>query len=140
MNTAKFHPPSAFYIKAGGGFLLLILRLRIGSRTARDKRRWGRPGQKSDAGPEVGYGPGPGPGRLRSGRIHGRPASYSRRRLQALDFPWILSQALAAGIKKEIPNKDISAMEATPRFELGNRGFADLCLTTWLCRRIFTFS
>ncbi len=27
-------------------------------------------------------------------------------------------------------------MEATPRFELGNKGFADLCLTTWLCRRI----
>ena len=26
-------------------------------------------------------------------------------------------------------------MEAPPRFELGNRGFADLCLTTWLCRR-----
>ena len=27
-------------------------------------------------------------------------------------------------------------MEATPRFELGNKGFADLCLTTWLCRHI----
>ena len=27
-------------------------------------------------------------------------------------------------------------MEATPRFELGNKGFADLCLTTWLCHRI----
>ncbi len=26
-------------------------------------------------------------------------------------------------------------MEATPRLELGNKGFADLCLTTWLCRR-----
>ena len=25
-------------------------------------------------------------------------------------------------------------MEAAPRFELGNKGFADLCLTTWLCR------
>ena len=25
-------------------------------------------------------------------------------------------------------------VEATPRFELGNKGFADLCLTTWLCR------
>ena len=25
-------------------------------------------------------------------------------------------------------------MEATPRFELGNRSFADSCLTTWLCR------
>gem|GEM_PF-3069767 len=27
-------------------------------------------------------------------------------------------------------------MEAPPRFELGHRGFADLCLTTWLWRRI----
>ena len=27
-------------------------------------------------------------------------------------------------------------LEAAPRFELGNRGFADLCLTTWLCRRL----
>ena len=26
-------------------------------------------------------------------------------------------------------------LEATPRFELGNRSFADSCLTTWLCRR-----
>ena len=26
-------------------------------------------------------------------------------------------------------------MEATPGFEPGNEGFADLCLTTWLCRR-----
>jgi len=23
-------------------------------------------------------------------------------------------------------------LEASPRFELGNKGFADLCLTTWL--------
>ena len=27
-------------------------------------------------------------------------------------------------------------LEATPRVELGNRGFADLGLTTWLCRQI----
>ena len=29
-----------------------------------------------------------------------------------------------------------SIMEAASRFELENGGFADLCLTTWLCRRI----
>ena len=27
-------------------------------------------------------------------------------------------------------------LEATPRFELGNQGFADPCLTTWLCHQI----
>ena len=27
-------------------------------------------------------------------------------------------------------------MEVPPRFELGNRGFADLCLTTWLWYQI----
>jgi hypothetical protein len=26
--------------------------------------------------------------------------------------------------------------EAAPGFEPGSRGFADLCLTTWLCRRL----
>ena len=30
----------------------------------------------------------------------------------------------------------LSNMEVTPRFELGNEGFADPCLTTWLCHRI----
>ena len=27
-------------------------------------------------------------------------------------------------------------LEATPGFEPGNKGFADLCLTTWLCRHM----
>ena len=31
-------------------------------------------------------------------------------------------------------------MEAPPRFELGNKGFADLCLTTWLWRRILVLA
>ena len=26
-------------------------------------------------------------------------------------------------------------VEAAPRIELGNKGFADLCLTAWLCRQ-----
>ena len=29
---------------------------------------------------------------------------------------------------------NIIFLEAAPRFELGSKGFADLCLTTWLCR------
>lgn len=37
--------------------------------------------------------------------------------------------------KKTDSNRNRS-LEATPRFELGNKGFADLCLTTWLCRHI----
>ena len=36
----------------------------------------------------------------------------------------------------EIHKVSRNFLEATPRFELGNKGFADLCLTTWLCRRI----
>ena len=32
--------------------------------------------------------------------------------------------------------KDAFFLEAPPRFELGNRGFAVLCLTTWLWRHI----
>ena len=31
-------------------------------------------------------------------------------------------------------------MEATPRFELGNKSFADFCLTTWLCRHLDFYS
>ena len=30
----------------------------------------------------------------------------------------------------------LNVRKAPPRFELGNKGFADLCLTTWLWRRI----
>ena len=39
------------------------------------------------------------------------------------------------GIKKTSLRGNLN-LEAAPRFELGNRGFADLCLTTWLCRLI----
>ena len=37
--------------------------------------------------------------------------------------------------KKGLIPMESVLMEATPRLELGNKGFADLCLTTWLCRR-----
>lgn len=43
---------------------------------------------------------------------------------------------LSPGIQKEAPAVGwCFFLEATPRFELGNRSFADSCLTTWLCRR-----
>ena len=32
-----------------------------------------------------------------------------------------------------------SDVEAPPRFELGNKAFAELCLTSWLWRRIIKF-
>ena len=43
--------------------------------------------------------------------------------------------------KQKILSYDrIFVLEAPPRFELGNKGFADLCLTTWLWRRIILYS
>ena len=38
--------------------------------------------------------------------------------------------------KKTLLMKCFFALEAPPRIELGNKGFADLCLTAWLCRHI----
>ncbi len=39
--------------------------------------------------------------------------------------------------KKSAPSSDgADFLEVPPRFELGNEGFADLCLTTWLWHRI----
>ena len=40
-------------------------------------------------------------------------------------------------IEKKSAKALFFSMEATPRFELGNKGFADLCLTTWLCRHMY---
>jgi hypothetical protein len=37
--------------------------------------------------------------------------------------------------KKGWLSKAILDLEAAPGFEPGNRGFADRCLTTWLCRQ-----
>ena len=34
--------------------------------------------------------------------------------------------------KKSTSEEVLFFLEASPRFELGNKGFADLCLTTWL--------
>ena len=33
-----------------------------------------------------------------------------------------------------LPPFIVIKVEAAPRFELGNGAFAELCLTTWLCR------
>ena len=40
--------------------------------------------------------------------------------------------------KPRLPGETVtlSQLEATPRFELGNQGFADPRLTTWLCRHM----
>lgn len=37
-----------------------------------------------------------------------------------------------------LPKQFKIKMEATPRFELGNQGFAGPCLTAWLCRHTFS--
>ena len=51
---------------------------------------------------------------------------------------FILHLSISCKIKKKAAEESAAfLMEATPRFELGNKGFADLCLTTWLCRHYF---
>ena len=50
-------------------------------------------------------------------------------RLHKIETPSYLQQ------KKDTLYSVSFFLEATPRFELGNQGFADPCLTTWLCRR-----
>lgn len=39
----------------------------------------------------------------------------------------------------KLPINYLMDKKAAPRFELGSGGFADLCLTTWLCRRKLSF-
>ena len=67
---------------------------------------------------------------------HRRSDFTSRRRISR---PQGISQ-IPKGIyfveKKSIAKQCSFFLEAPPRFELGHRGFADLCLTTWLWRRI----
>ena len=46
----------------------------------------------------------------------------------------ILQRKLAKTQKKDGLFTTILILEAAPGFEPGNRGFADRCLTTWLCR------
>ena len=50
--------------------------------------------------------------------------------------PWGGAPQSGAGPKKDAPRSGASFLEATPGFEPGNQGFADPCLTTWLCRHI----
>ena len=42
-------------------------------------------------------------------------------------------------IKITTPNGVVIFMEVTPGFEPGNQGFADPCLTTWLCHRRYIY-
>ena len=44
-----------------------------------------------------------------------------------------LAKDFARGDKQKSLNLK-GKMEAAPGFEPGNKGFAGLCLTTWLCR------
>ncbi len=72
---------------------------------------------------------------LHLGKVALYQMSYARR---------IFSLILAAIIEGEIKacrstmpqwSAGLYSLEATPGFEPGNQGFADPCLTTWLCRR-----
>ena len=48
----------------------------------------------------------------------------------------ITIRGILSPVRLPVPPPRHIKLEATPRFELGNKGFADLCLTTWLWRRI----
>ena len=48
----------------------------------------------------------------------------------------ITIRGILSPVRLPVPPPRHIKLEATPRFELGNKGFADLCLTTWLCRRL----
>ena len=46
----------------------------------------------------------------------------------------ILSDYVRKKASQSLRSLGYILLEATPRVELENRGFANLCLTTWLCR------
>ena len=50
----------------------------------------------------------------------------------------ITIRGILSPVRLPVPPPRHIKLEATPRFELGNKGFADLCLTTWLCRLIWS--
>ena len=54
--------------------------------------------------------------------------------LQMGVFLYPSADDISYSTKKQSTEALCFILEATPRFELGNKGFADLCLTTWLCR------
>ena len=65
---------------------------------------------------------------------HTETASRSEEIRRCCDF--YLNERIEAIDKVEFENRLAGGKDkAPPRFELGNKGFADLCLTTWLWRR-----
>ena len=51
--------------------------------------------------------------------------------------PVLQSKSVVTSKKKKHPVGCFFFLEVTPGFEPGNQGFADPCLTTWLCHRLF---
>ena len=72
----------------------------------------------------------------RSAMLHFREpkARFIRRSLASF---FMRFSALHFQKRKAPLSKCFSFLEAPPRFELGHKGFADLCLTTWLWRHIY---
>ena len=64
-------------------------------------------------------------------------SSYKKWQLSVAQLSlWIVYYILTKN--KLTEQKLCELLEAPPRFELGHRGFADLCLTTWLWRLIWS--
>ncbi len=56
--------------------------------------------------------------------------------IRRFDWTELIRKFGDRGEAEKSTSEEVLFMEAPPRFELGNRSFADSCLTTWLWRRI----
>ncbi len=68
--------------------------------------------------------------------MHECPASYHFTCPEYVRSPLGWSEQRERNPKEGHDFRHVLLLEVTPRFELGNEGFADPCLTTWLCHRM----
>ena len=82
-----------------------------------------------------------------TGRLHPRAALCAHGRGMRSPFPpsgGSSADPLASEYRPEAKTQSLTSLpeihlEVTPGFEPGNQGFADPCLTTWLCHRLWSY-